>query len=182
MIGSMYGGIQSSRNAFVDFMERNQATIFDNHLDAKRKLQNHVTIHFAKGAFKWAWRMTAFTGGFTLVFFSLHAYRGSTSLLDYGTSGAIIGAILRLKLGPTGILIGGTVGGILGFFCGLVNQSLLSLFNVSYDDVLSAQWKFDRERAMLMEENLKLKFENSNQAPKAAIEMLKDRENQSKEL
>ncbi|KAG8265866.1 Complex I assembly factor timmdc1, mitochondrial [Homalodisca vitripennis] len=34
-LGLLYGGINSSRAAFIDFMERNQDTIFENHIDAK---------------------------------------------------------------------------------------------------------------------------------------------------
>lgn len=33
--GLLYGGVNSSRLALVDFMERNQASIFENHIDAK---------------------------------------------------------------------------------------------------------------------------------------------------
>lgn len=50
--GALYGGFIHSRNAYEGFMEKNQATAFKSHLDAKKKLQDQVTINFAKGAFR----------------------------------------------------------------------------------------------------------------------------------
>lgn len=35
LMGFIYGGVVRSRVALRDFMERNQATIFENHIDAK---------------------------------------------------------------------------------------------------------------------------------------------------
>lgn len=35
VVGILYGGVTSSRIALIDFMERNQASIFDNPQDAK---------------------------------------------------------------------------------------------------------------------------------------------------
>lgn len=34
-IGACYGGIINSKNAYTDFIERNEATVFKNHLEAK---------------------------------------------------------------------------------------------------------------------------------------------------
>uniref|UniRef100_A0A1B6KWM2 Complex I assembly factor TIMMDC1, mitochondrial n=1 Tax=Graphocephala atropunctata TaxID=36148 RepID=A0A1B6KWM2_9HEMI len=145
-IGLIYGGVNHSRTAFTDFIERNQATIFENHIDAKRKLQNHVTIHFAKGAFRWAWRMSLFTGGFMLFLSCVQAYKGRRSVLDYAVSGAVVGALLRVQLGPPGIVIGGSLGGILGLLCGLSTHALLSLTGTSLDEVISFQYELDQSR------------------------------------
>ena len=49
----------------MDFMERNQATAFASHLDAKRKLQDQVTMGFAKNAFRFGWRLALFTFSYT---------------------------------------------------------------------------------------------------------------------
>lgn len=52
LAGAFYGGFIHSRNAYENFMDKNQATAFKSHLDAKKKLQDQVTVNFAKGAFK----------------------------------------------------------------------------------------------------------------------------------
>lgn len=63
--GAVYGGVLGSRKSYMDFMERNQATAFENHLDAKRKLQDQVTTGFAKNAFRFGWRLGLFTTSYT---------------------------------------------------------------------------------------------------------------------
>lgn len=63
--GGIIGGFLRSRNAFLDFVERNDATSFSSHLEAKQKLQDKVTVGFARGAIQFAWRLTAFTGIYT---------------------------------------------------------------------------------------------------------------------
>lgn len=62
--GAVYGGFLKSRQAYVDFMENNQATAFKSHFEAKKKLQDQVTINFAKGAFKWGWRLSLFSASY----------------------------------------------------------------------------------------------------------------------
>lgn len=59
--GVCYGGVVHSRDAYTKFMDSNQATAFKSHLDAKKKLQDKVTTGFAKGAFRWGWRVSLFT-------------------------------------------------------------------------------------------------------------------------
>lgn len=49
----------------MDFIESNQATAFENHLDAKKKLQDKVTLGFAKNAFRFGWRLALFTTSYT---------------------------------------------------------------------------------------------------------------------
>lgn len=61
LVGCIYGGVINSREAYISFMERNQATAFKNHMDAKKKLQNEFTVNFASGAFKWGVRLGIFT-------------------------------------------------------------------------------------------------------------------------
>lgn len=63
--GSVYGGFLGSRKAYFDFLDRNQATAFESHLDAKRKLQDAVTVNFAKNAFRFGWRLALFTTSYT---------------------------------------------------------------------------------------------------------------------
>lgn len=64
-VGVMYGGFVDSRISYMNFMERNQATAFENHYEAKKTLQNNVTTGFARGAWKWGWRLCLFTTTYT---------------------------------------------------------------------------------------------------------------------
>lgn len=63
--GVVYGGFLGSRKSYFEFMDRNQASSFESHLDAKRKLQDKVTIGFAKNAFRFGWRLGLFTTSYT---------------------------------------------------------------------------------------------------------------------
>lgn len=65
LTGAIYGGVLGSRKSYMDFMERNQATAFESHLDAKRKLQDQVTMGFAKNAYRFGWRLCLFTTSYT---------------------------------------------------------------------------------------------------------------------
>lgn len=65
LTGFIYGGFLGSRRNYLDFMERNQATSFTSHLEAKKKLQNQVTLGFAKYGFRFAWRLSYFTTSYT---------------------------------------------------------------------------------------------------------------------
>jgi hypothetical protein len=67
LVGGLWGGYLQSRITYMNYMENNQATVFDNHLDAKRHLQTQMSLGFAKGAFRWAWRLTLFTTTFVYV-------------------------------------------------------------------------------------------------------------------
>jgi len=65
LTGACYGGFLGSRKAYFDFMDRNQATSFNSHIDAKKKLQDNVTVNFGRGAFRFAWRLGLFTSSYT---------------------------------------------------------------------------------------------------------------------
>lgn len=40
-VGALYGGVVSSRGAYMDFIKNNQATAFNDHLHAKVCLSNY---------------------------------------------------------------------------------------------------------------------------------------------
>lgn len=58
--GMMFGGYLHARIAWINFMENNHATMFANHLDAKKKLQDIVTFSMGKGAVKWGMKIGGF--------------------------------------------------------------------------------------------------------------------------
>lgn len=63
--GFVYGGFLGSRKNYLDFMERNQASSFISHMEAKKKLQDSVTMGFAKYGFRFSWRLGYFSATYT---------------------------------------------------------------------------------------------------------------------
>lgn len=61
VIGGFYGGIIRGKSAFFKFIDNNEASIFLNHLEAKRKLQDTMSYNVFKGAIQWGWRTALFT-------------------------------------------------------------------------------------------------------------------------
>ncbi|GFG34337.1 hypothetical protein Cfor_08958 [Coptotermes formosanus] len=133
-VGACYGGIVNSKIAYTDFMERNDATVFKSHLEAKKKLQDQVTIAFGKGAFRWGWRLGLFTGSYVLLTTSVSVYRGYSSILEYVAAGCITGALYKFNMGLAGMAVGGGLGGVLGGIAGLVSLTILKLSGMSMEE------------------------------------------------
>lgn len=153
-VGFVYGGFKASKEAYLDFIERNQATIYENVFDAKRKLQNHVTVNFGRGAFHWGWRLAVFCGSFQLFLTTIATYRGQASVMDYVASGLIAGSLYKFQHGPRGMIVGGTVGSVLGLFAGSLSQFLLSYCDSSFDELIEWQNKLHNLRDEQFKEGL----------------------------
>ncbi|KAJ8945038.1 hypothetical protein NQ318_019033, partial [Aromia moschata] len=87
-IGGIYGGVIQSRVAYMEFMQNNQATSFKDHLEAKKQLQDKVTLGFGKGAFKWGSRLGLFTTSFYVevllwVFLAYLEFHGRNKIWQY---------------------------------------------------------------------------------------------------
>ncbi|XP_046614655.1 RPII140-upstream gene protein isoform X1 [Neodiprion virginianus] len=145
-VGLVYGGSLNSRMAYINFMERNQATAFTNIFEAKRKLQDTVTISFAKGAYHWAWRIAFFTGSYVLLTTSIAVYRGKSSFLEYVTAGTITGAMYKTMLGPRAMLVGGAVGGVFGGVAGALSLALLKISGTTMEEIRYWQYNWKKSR------------------------------------
>lgn len=64
-VGGIYGAMIASRSAFINFIERNEATQFRSHLDAKRKLSDTMFLSYIKGFGKWGSKVCIFVSAFT---------------------------------------------------------------------------------------------------------------------
>ncbi|XP_057657999.1 RPII140-upstream gene protein [Diorhabda carinulata] len=146
-IGAIYGGVINSRSAYLEFMRSNEATSFENHLDAKRKLQDAVTISFGKGAFKWGWRITLFSTTFVAVSTIIQTYRGNYGISEYVVSGVVTGTMYKFNMGPRGWIVGGGLGGVLGFICGGCTYGLLKLSGLSMEEARYWQNKWTNDRS-----------------------------------
>lgn len=145
-IGACMGGFVSSRVAYLNFIENNQATIFKSTADAKKKLQDYVTIAFAKGAYKWGWRLCFFTGVFSLTSTTISVYRGDTSLIEFVSAGALTGALYKIDMGLAAILVGAGLGSALSLAAGLAILGILKVTGVNMEDIRKALYKLKEAR------------------------------------
>jgi hypothetical protein len=146
-VGGVYGGIQNSKGAYMNFIQNNQATAFHDHIEAKKKLQDAVTKSFGRGAFKWAWRLSLFCTTFAGISTTISVYRGKTGIVEYVAAGVVSGSLYKLNMGPRGWIVGGGLGAVLGFTAGCVTLGLMKLTGMSMDEVYYWQQHWEQERS-----------------------------------
>ncbi|XP_071443639.1 complex I assembly factor TIMMDC1, mitochondrial [Hetaerina americana] len=149
-IGACYGGWNRSQVAYLDFVTKNQASQFRSHFDAKKKLQDQVTIGMAKGGFRWGWRLGYFTGTYLLVSNVVSAYRGEVGILEYVIGGVVTGGLYKCNMGLRGIAVGSGLGGVLGGIAGLCTYSLIKVTGYSMEEIMywRKNWRDSRKRLM----------------------------------
>ncbi|XP_075970374.1 RPII140-upstream gene protein [Anticarsia gemmatalis] len=145
-IGAALGGFVSSRVAYLNFIENNQATIFKSTAQAKKQLQDYVTIAFAKGAYRWGWRLCFFTGLFSLTATTVSVYRGDTSLIEYMSAGALTGALYKIDMGLAATLVGAGLGTVLSAVAGLAILGILKVTGLSMDEIRKALYRLKEAR------------------------------------
>ncbi|XP_017076733.1 RPII140-upstream gene protein [Drosophila eugracilis] len=147
LIGAIYGGVTQSRVGYMNFMENNQATAFKSHFDAKKKLQDQFTVNFAKGGFKWGWRVGLFTTSYFGIITCMSVYRGKSSIYEYLAAGSITGSLYKVNLGLRGMAAGGIIGGFLGGVAGATSLLLMKASGTSMEEVRYWQykWRLDRD-------------------------------------
>jgi len=150
LTGAIWGGFVQSRAAYVHFMENNQATAFKSHLDAKKKLQDQVTINFAKGAVKWGWRLSLFSSTYVGIVTTISVYRGKSSIYEYVAAGAVAGSMYKINTGLRGMTVGGLLGCGLGGVAGAISLMVLKFTGTSMEEVRYWQynWKKDRDQSI----------------------------------
>ncbi|XP_055375077.1 RPII140-upstream gene protein [Condylostylus longicornis] len=162
LIGAIYGGVINSRKAYIDFMENNEATAFKSHLDAKKKLQDQFTVSFAKGGFKWGWRIGLFTTSYVGIITIISVYREKSSIYEYLVAGSTTGAIFRANLGLRGMAAGGIVGGTLGGIAGIISLLLMKASGTTMEEIRYWQYKWKLDRDNVVNESIKI-LEPDNQ-------------------
>jgi O-antigen ligase len=141
-------------------MERNQATAFSTHLEAKKKLQESVALSFFKGGWKFGWRMGIFAMTYVGISTTISVYRNEYTVFEYIAGGMATGALYKWKMGPRGMFAGGCVGGFLGTFAGLVSIGLLKLTGTTMEEVRYWQYKWKSERINAYHEGLEKQSES----------------------
>ncbi|CRK88176.1 CLUMA_CG001961, isoform A [Clunio marinus] len=141
-VGGVYGGFLGSRKAYFDFLDNNQATAFKSHLDAKRKLQDKVTLGFAQNAFRFSWRLALFTTSYTAITTIISSYRGKSSMYEYVIAGAVTGAGYKMNMGLKGMAAGILVGGGLGALGGAASLLILKSSGMTMEEIRYYQYKW----------------------------------------
>ncbi|GLH10303.1 RPII140-upstream gene protein [Gryllus bimaculatus] len=157
--GALYGGFVKSRLAYIDFFERNQATAFRSHVEAKKVLQDHVTINFAKGALYWGWRLGLFSSSLVLISTAVSIYRGKSGILEYTVAGCVSGCLFRANLGVRGMLVGGLLGSALGTIGGCVIFAILKASGFTMEDIRNTQYQWRKYRTETKQKWMKVATE-----------------------
>lgn len=154
LVGACYGGFVNSRVAYMNFMERNQATAFKSSFEAKRKLQDQVTLTFAKGAFKWGWRLALFTTSYIGIQTVISVYRGKSSIYEYLVAGGVTGAMYKFNMGLRGMTSGGLVGMTFGGIAGLLSLAILRATGTTMEEVRFWQYKWQDSRDQAIRDSI----------------------------
>ncbi|VVC96416.1 RPII140-upstream gene protein [Leptidea sinapis] len=162
--GVIYGGFMKSRDAYLYFLENNQATIFKSTFEAKKKLQDYVTIAFAKGGYKWGWRLGFFTGLYSLVATTISVYRDKNSVLEYVVAGTITGAIYKCNLGLAASMVGAGLGAALSLVGGICIIAVLKISGVSMADIRKSLYTIKETRQKYYNKGLESASSEKNDA------------------
>uniref|UniRef100_A0A1Q3FI42 Complex I assembly factor TIMMDC1, mitochondrial n=1 Tax=Culex tarsalis TaxID=7177 RepID=A0A1Q3FI42_CULTA len=154
LVGACYGGFINSRVAYMNFMERNQATAFKSSFEAKRKLQDQVTLTFARGAFKWGWRLALFTTSYIGIQTVISVYRGKSSVYEYLVAGGVTGAMYKFNMGLRGMTSGGLVGLTFGGIAGLLSLAILRATGTTMEEVRFWQYKWQDSRDQAIRDSI----------------------------
>uniref|UniRef100_A0A182J2D5 Complex I assembly factor TIMMDC1, mitochondrial n=1 Tax=Anopheles atroparvus TaxID=41427 RepID=A0A182J2D5_ANOAO len=155
LFGACYGGFVNSRVAYMNFMERNQATAFQSSFEAKKKLQDQVTLNFAKGAFRWGWRLALFTTSYVGIQTVISVYRGKSSLYEYLVAGGVTGAMYKFSMGLRGMASGGLVGLALGGVAGGLSLGIMRATGTTMEEVRFWQYKWQTNRDQIIRDSMK---------------------------
>ncbi|XP_065156145.1 RPII140-upstream gene protein isoform X2 [Atheta coriaria] len=154
-IAGLYGGVMSSKTAYLEFFQNNQATTFKNHFEAKRILQDKVTVAFGKGAFRLGWRVTVFSTSYVTFTTAVSVYRGKNGLLEHIIGGGVAGSMYKFNSGPRAMLVGGVLGSTLGLVAGATTLLLLKLTGMEMSDVRQNSERWNTLRMGKFREGLK---------------------------
>ncbi|KAB7497650.1 hypothetical protein Anas_01164 [Armadillidium nasatum] len=129
------GGISTSKETYLKFVEENKTTAFISHFDAKRKLQDAMTLSLFRGGWRSGWRLSVLTGSVLTVLFSLEKCKGYTSISDFTVAGALPCGLYNFKRGPKPLISGLFVGGIFGTLAGVFLVPAMKLTGVTLRDI-----------------------------------------------
>nr|SVE90836.1 EOG090X0FS6 [Daphnia sinensis] len=151
--GMFIGGIPASKIEYDDFISRNKAATFENHFEAKKKLQYSVTKAMAQGGWRVGWRLALFTGAFTFFTTAVSTYRNKSSVFEYSAGGLLAGSMYKLPMGPKAMISGGLAGAALGTVAGVLTVGAMKLSGTTAEDLRywKKGWKEAANREVMAE-------------------------------
>lgn len=158
-LGSFIGLTVSSRSAVENVIRKYQSSAFANPHLAKRHLQDNITLILIKNAFKWAWRISLFSGTYSTIVLSSAVYNNKASIWEHIAAGALCGGMWKTKLGVKAAIVGCALGGTLGLICGCTAAAALWITGTSYQEL--RYWHYDywekeyRNKVKMLEERKK---------------------------
>ncbi|XP_027623728.1 complex I assembly factor TIMMDC1, mitochondrial isoform X2 [Tupaia chinensis] len=146
IIGWAYGGIPAFIHAKQRYIEQSQAEMYHNRFDAVQSAHRAATRGFIRYGWRWSWRTTVFVTIFNTVNTGLNVYRNKNALSHFVIAGAVTGSLFRINLGLRGLVAGGVIGALLGFYdadyfmCGII--SYLSFYDwlISFHMMMSLRF------------------------------------------
>ncbi|XP_065324904.1 RPII140-upstream gene protein-like isoform X2 [Gordionus sp. m RMFG-2023] len=132
------------------FLDRNQITLFESNIQAKRKLMDNMILDNSLHASRQAMKNTFFLGSMLFGSFAISGYREKHCASNFAMASGIVGALTRIKLGMRGMLVAGGLATVLGYIGGNFIILLLKTKNTNLEDYM-------KERKM---EYMKKKGEN----------------------
>lgn len=155
MIGAVFGGTSATKNTIDNFISNNEATKFLDQYDAKKHLQQTVSVNFLRKGGRFGGKLALFCCMFSTLSTCASAYRGKLAVENYTFGGAMTGFIYKMNLGLRAALVGGGLGSILGTICGGLTVLILNLSGVTMDEVYTAQQEWVNSRDQVMKDAIK---------------------------
>ncbi|XP_067402415.1 complex I assembly factor TIMMDC1, mitochondrial isoform X2 [Emydura macquarii macquarii] len=146
VIGWMYGGLPAFQHAKTQYIERSQAEIFQNRLDAVQSAHRAGIRGFIRYGWRWSWRIATFVAIFNTVCTGLSVYRNKTTLSHFVAAGAFTGGLFRMHLGLSRMAGGSVFGAMFGIPAGGLMMAMQKLAGETLEE------KRTRERRLLHEQ------------------------------
>ncbi|XP_060529420.1 RPII140-upstream gene protein [Cylas formicarius] len=163
-VGAILGGIATSKATYLKFMEENDATSFQNHFEAKKKLQDMMMLSFGKGSVRFGLRAGLFSAAFIGSATAIQTYRGASGVMDFVLGGALAGFLYRFNMGPRAWLVAAPLGASFGLVCGVITHGILSVFGMSMDDMRYWQYQLKESRSDYIRKGMREYLDKENLA------------------
>ncbi|KAK3915879.1 RPII140-upstream gene protein [Frankliniella fusca] len=179
VVGFGIGGFEKSKSVYVEFLRTNQATKFDSHMEAKKRLQDRMSIGLMRGGFTLGWRAALFTFMFASVSSAVSLYRNKEGILEYTTAGLAAGMAYRIHLGIRRIIVGGILGSTLGTVTGLINTGLFKIFGFSMSQLRDVNYSLKIYKSRMWEEGLaEARRKSGEEEPSLLANRIEEEKNQ----
>ncbi|XP_038210491.1 RPII140-upstream gene protein [Zerene cesonia] len=141
--GACYGGFIKSRDAYLYFIENNQAAVFNSTFQAKVNFE--IILLYC-----------------SLIATTISVYRDKNSVIEYMIAGAVTGAVYKANLGLAASLVGAGLGTALSLVGGLAIIGLLKISGVTMNDIRQSLYKIKQSREQVYNECLEASAKEKN--------------------